>query len=181
MRIGLGIPNRCKVPSALPVSDYLTVLNSDYPVGGMNYQPAATVIGCLFTNLGATCNGVEFTAPKKTGADPFDIRFDLWNLAGTNIASEIVPFSPTMYSSDVSTTVAFGSHPLVVGTKYIASVCLSGPFGPFPYSQIAPGYLPKLFPKYTIEVGTQVFVGAFVGFPGINDPNYAPYVQPLIT
>ena len=169
-----------------PVPDYLTTLSTAYPVGNMNYNPGfIIVIGTLFTAIGTTCTGIEHLVALDSGADPNYIRFDLWSVVGsTNLATENVTFSPSMYGTKVSTTGAFapGGVALTPGQQYIASVYIDGSFGPFPYSQIVPpGYLPQTFPTYTVGVGAQVFVGAFVGFPGTNDSNYAAYVQPVVT
>jgi hypothetical protein len=169
-----------------PVTDYLTTLNAAYPVGNMNYNPGfQIVIGTLFTAIGTSCTGIEHLVALDSGTDPNDIRFDLWSVVGsTNLASETIPFAPSMFGTKVSTTGAFAplGVPLIPGQQYIASVSLIGGFGPFPYSQIVPlGYLPISFPTYTVGAGAQVFAGAFVGFPATNDPAYAAYVQPVIS
>ena len=169
--------------AAPPVADYLTTLSTAYPVGNMQYNSGfQTVIGTLFTAIGTSCTGIEHLVSLDSGTDPNDIRFDLWTIGGVNLASETIPFSSSMFGTVVSTTGAFAplGVSLTPGNQYVASVSLSGSFGPYPYSQLVPGYLPLTFPTYTVDVGAQVFVGAFVGFPATNDPTYAAYIQPVI-
>ena len=167
-----------------PVPSWLNTLNAAYPVGQINDTPGALlsviVIGTLFTaQNGGQVTGIRHTVGLQNGPDPISITFKLWEISGVEIASETIPFVPSMYGTDLSTTVAFGSHAVLPNSQYIASVRYFA--NKSPYSQIVPpGYLPQSYQKYTVEVGAQVYVGTFVGgFPATNDPNYAVYVEPL--
>ena len=42
------------------------------------------------------------------------------------------------------------------------------------------GYLPKSYAQYTVEIGSQSGVGAGLKYPGINNPIYATYIEPII-
>lgn len=169
--------------SPAPVLDWVDTISVDYPIGGLSYIPGFdTTLGTLFTTTaGGLCTGIRMRLGTQSGVDPNIVHFALFSTAGPLLSQEILPFNLAMYGQIVQTTGAFAPINLLPATQYIAAVLISGGNGPYNYAPLVPvGYLPKNFPKYTINVGSQSASGVGLNYPANNNPNYANYIEPLI-
>ena len=170
--------------SPAPVLDWVDTISVDYPIGGLSYIPGFdTTLGTLFTTTaGGLCTGIRMRLGTQNGINPNTLQFALFAIGGPLLSQETIQFNPSMYGQIVQTTGAFS--PLVnlqPNTQYIAAVFIDGPNGPYNYAPVVPvGYLPKNFPKYTINVGSQSASNVGLNYPANNNPNYANYIEPLI-
>ena len=170
--------------AAPPVGlDWVDTFTNDYPIGPLTYLPGFDItLGTLFTTTqGGLCTGIKMRLGTQSGVDPNIVHFALFSISGPLLSQETIPFNPAMYGQIVQTTGAFAPINLLPATQYIAAVLISGGNGPYNYAPVVPvGYLPKSFPKYTINVGSQSASGVGLNYPANNNPNYANYIEPLI-
>lgn len=167
----------------VPALDWVDTISADYPIGPLTYFPGFDItLGTLFTTTqGGLCTGIKMRLGTQSGFDPNIVHFALFSISGPLLSQEILQFNPAMYGQIVQTTQAFPPINLQPNTQYIAAVLISGPFGPYNYAPVVPvGYLPKSFPKYTINVGSQSAAGVGLNYPANNNPNYANYFEPII-
>ena len=112
---------------------------------------------------------------------PWSLTFALYAFGGAPLGNETIAFNPAMFGQIVQTTVAFPSVLLASASQFVAALWMDGPNSPYNFSPLVPaGYLPKSYPKYTVDVGVQVAVGVGLNYPAINDPLYATYIEPII-
>lgn len=171
------------------VPDWVDTISADYPIGPLTYLPGFDItLGTLFqTTAGGSCTGIRMRLGTINGANPNYIHFALFAATGPSppISSEIIPFSPSMYGDIVQTTGMFVPAALSPATFYIAAAYINGSFGPYNYAadvSANPGYLPKSFTKYVIQVGSQSAAGGSgLQYPNSNNPQYANYIEPLIS
>lgn len=170
-----------------PALDWVDTISADYPIGGLSYFPGFDItLGTLFTTTqGGLCTGIKMRLGTDNGTDPNTIHFALFAIGNpVPLSQEIIPFNISMYGQIVQTTQAFAPINLQPATQYIAAVFISGGNGPYNYaadvSQAVPPYLPKSFPNYTINVGSQSAAGAGLKYPSNNNPQFANYFEPII-
>lgn len=173
--------------SPAPALDWVDTISADYPIGGLSYFPGFDItLGTLFTTTtGGLCTGIKMRLGTDNGIDPNNVHFALFGIGNfVPLSQEIIPFNISMYGQLVQTTGAFTPVNLQPATQYIAAVLIGGGNGPYNYaadvSQAIPPYLPKSFPNYTINVGSQSAAGAGLVYPSNNDATYANYIEPLI-
>lgn len=176
--------------SPAPSLDWLDTISADYPIGPLTYLSGFEVtLGTLFTTTtGGLCTGIKMRLGTVGGAAPNYIALSLWNVPPASVfvplSTEQIAYVPSMSGDIVQTTGAFTAVNLLPNTQYIVSAYINGSFGPYNYAADVsgnPGYLPKNFPKYTVEIGSQSFAGAVANrYPNVNNPQYANYIEPLI-
>lgn len=170
----------------VPALDWVDTISADYPIGPLTYFPGFDItLGTLFTTTqGGLCTGIKMRFATQSPTNPNFIHFALFSISGPLLSQEIIPFNISMYGQLVQTTQAFAPINLQPATQYIAAVFINGGNGPYNYaadvSQAIPPYLPKSFPKYTIEIGSQSAAGVGLNYPSNNNPQFANYFEPII-
>ncbi len=183
MRIGIGIPNTPRTKSVPSVPGWVDTLSVDYPIGALSFVPGFNVtLGTLFTTTaGGLCTGIRIRLGTFTPLTPFSLTFALYAIGGLPLGIETRAFNPAWFGDIVQTTGSFPAVNLTPATQFIAALWIDGPNGPYNSAPLVPvGYLPKNFPKYTINVGSQSAAGVGLNYPANNNPNYCNYIEPVI-